>query len=390
MEEKIPEQQIEATEEFAEEDNLETVTEEINLFHQFSKPGIVIIIIYIVLLIVGIAVRLPFSKVIHDAKEAGNNSSTIGEDSSSSIEATIGNEVKISGTSDENKGNVIVALNPEETFLAVLENESRKIHITMSTYGTADNNDLQWESSDTSIATVSETGEITGVSAGKCTIKVSVKTDSTISTEVPVVVRHLEEIDGCTYIDGILVANKVYSLSESYDPGGLTDETAEAFYQMTVDASNEGLNLYVGSDYRSYSEQVEIYNDYCTSYGWELADTFSARPGFSEHQTGMVIDCNTIDDAFGETAEAEWIALHCAEYGFIISYPADKVDITGYQYEPWHIRYVGVDIAKEINELGLCLEEYLGIDLKYKKYEKPWEEDSELSTTQSTDEYTEY
>ena len=83
-----------------------------------------------------------------------------------------------------------------------------------------------------------------------------------------------------------------------------------------------------------------MYESYCETYGWQQADTFSARPGYSEHQTGLTIDCNTIDDAFGQTEEAVWLADHCADYGFIIRFPDGKEDITGYQYEPWHIRYV--------------------------------------------------
>ena len=143
-----------------------------------------------------------------------------------------------------------------------------------------------------------------------------------------------------------------------------------AFGQMKADAAKEDLNLYIGSDFRDYAYQVKIYNNYNDLYGWEMADTFSARPGYSEHQTGLTIDCNTIDDAFGETAEAAWLAEHCADYGFIIRFPDGKENITGYQYEPWHIRYVGVDTAKEIMSQGLTLEEYLGVQ---SEYAGPWE-----------------
>ena len=88
------------------------------------------------------------------------------------------------------------------------------------------------------------------------------------------------------------------------------------------------------------------------------------------HRTGLTIDCNTIDDAFGDTPEAAWLAQHCADYGFIIRFPQGKEDVTGYQYEPWHIRYVGVDIAKEIQKYDLTLEEYLGVD---SVYTAPWQ-----------------
>ncbi|MBQ8724318.1 MAG: M15 family metallopeptidase, partial [Oscillospiraceae bacterium] len=121
----------------------------------------------------------------------------------------------------------------------------------------------------------------------------------------------------------------------------------------------------LASGYRSYETQDNLYNDYVYTYGKDIADTFSARPGHSEHQSGLAIDVNTIDDAFGATPEAAWLAKHCHEFGFIIRYAEDKVDITGYKYEPWHIRYVGNEIAQEITILGISMEEYLGVESVY-------------------------
>lgn len=176
----------------------------------------------------------------------------------------------------------------------------------------------------------------------------------------------VEEIDGVTYVDGIIIANKTYSLPEDYDPG-LDEDTLSAFQDMIAAASRDGLRIYLCSGYRSYKDQEIIYNGYAEERGTEAADEVSARPGHSEHQTGLAIDVNYTEFSFADTNEGQWLADHCAEYGFIIRFPKGKEEQTGFEYEPWHIRYVGVDIAKEIMDNGLCLEEYLGVTSKYEE-----------------------
>ena len=176
----------------------------------------------------------------------------------------------------------------------------------------------------------------------------------------------IEVVDGKTYVDGILIANKTYSLPESYNPGGLLPECEEAFALMKKDAARLGLNIYISSGFRSYASQKSIYNCYVSRDGKALADTYSARPGHSEHQTGLSIDLNTITRSFGRTKEGKWVAANCHKYGFIIRYPEGKSHITGYCFEPWHLRYVGVDTATAIAQSGLCLEEYYGITSQYK------------------------
>ena len=166
-------------------------------------------------------------------------------------------------------------------------------------------------------------------------------------------------------IDGIIIANKTYSLPESYNPGSLLAECETAFSKMKADAAKLGLSVYISSGFRSYASQKSIYNRYVNKDGKALADTYSARPGHSEHQTGLSIDLNTITQAFGRTREGKWVAQHCHEYGFIIRYPEGKSHITGYNYEPWHLRYVGVEAATKIAASGLCLEEYYGITSSY-------------------------
>lgn len=172
-------------------------------------------------------------------------------------------------------------------------------------------------------------------------------------------------IDGVTYVGGVLVANKTYALPESYYIGGLTDETYAAFAAMQYAAKQAGLTIFCKSGFRSYVDQRIIYNGYVARDGQALADTYSARPGHSEHQSGMALDINSTSSDFANTAEGKWLAENCWDFGFIIRYPADKVDITGYMYEPWHVRYVGKEIAAELKDSGLCLEEYLGITSEY-------------------------
>ncbi len=175
----------------------------------------------------------------------------------------------------------------------------------------------------------------------------------------------MEVIDGITYVDGIMIANKSYPLPESYDPG-LLPETEKAFNKMAEAAAQDGIYLFISSGYRSHFTQAQIYQEYVERDGKKAADTYSSRAGYSEHQTGYTIDVNDPSDAFRGTPEAKWLAEHCSDYGFIIRYPEGKEDKTGYEYEPWHIRYLGKKLAKKVEASGLCLEEYLGIDSEYK------------------------
>gem|GEM_PF-796071 len=167
------------------------------------------------------------------------------------------------------------------------------------------------------------------------------------------------EVDGVTYINGVLVVNKTYSVPKDYSPGNLTPECSEAFSELVAAAAADGLNIFVASGYRSYATQAGLYDRYCRRDGQAKADTYSARPGHSEHQTGLAIDVNSVSYSFANTPEGQWIAANSYKYGFIVRYGQNKEDITGYAYEPWHIRYVGVAMAQAIYDSGLCLEEYL-------------------------------
>ncbi len=250
----------------------------------------------------------------------------------------------------------------DTTHLYLRINREKAITLRAAADG-VDLSTVTWSVSDSNIADVDENGLVTGLQQGTCTLYADYGVER---LEIPVTVRELTVVDECTYIDDILVANKSYSLPQNYDPGMLP-ETEQAFEQLRTDAAAQGLDIYLGSGYRDYAFQVECYNSIVDGYSKEYADTISARPGHSEHQTGYTIDCNTIDETFDDTPESAWLAEHCWEYGFILRYPEGKEDITGYAYESWHIRYVGIDHAKEIWEQGITLEEYLDITSVYEE-----------------------
>lgn len=185
--------------------------------------------------------------------------------------------------------------------------------------------------------------------------------------------------NGVAYIDDVLIVNKTYYLPENYVPvdsyapissncvNCLEKEVMAAYNEMKADIKSLGLSIWLASGYRSYSTQNYLYNNYVARDGKEAADTYSARPGYSEHQTGLAFDLNSVSSSFAYTDEGKWIKDNCYLYGFIIRYPLGKEKITGYMYEPWHLRYVGKDLAKALYNNGnwITIEEYFGISSNY-------------------------
>ena len=191
----------------------------------------------------------------------------------------------------------------------------------------------------------------------------------------------IEKKDGVYFIDGYLIVNKSYALSEDFIPENthlkISDELCiscidkEAYKKWLImknDAAAIGLNISISSGYRSFGYQKDIYNGYVTKDGKDIADTYSARAGHSEHQSSLAFDLNSIDSSFIATNEGRWVNENAYLYGFIIRYPKGKEKITGYKYEPWHLRYVGLNLAKKLYNDGkwITMEEYFGIDSKYK------------------------
>lgn len=181
--------------------------------------------------------------------------------------------------------------------------------------------------------------------------------------------------DGITYIDGYLIVNKTYSLPSSYGTS-LTSTTKNAFNKMQAAAKLDGINIYIASGFRSYRTQNRLYNNYVARDGKAKADTYSARPGHSEHQSGLAFDiCShdldgqdaCINSNFDNTDQAKWLAQNAYKYGFILRYPKGRTNETGYKYESWHFRYVGTDLSTKLYNNGdwLTMENYFGITSEY-------------------------
>ncbi|WP_400163363.1 M15 family metallopeptidase [Brevibacillus sp. TJ4] len=182
--------------------------------------------------------------------------------------------------------------------------------------------------------------------------------------------------------DLIVIVNKQRSLPVDYRPADLVEpnvdfpfdekvekrlmraEAARALEALFLKAEMDGVKLYAVSGFRSYKTQKSLYESYVQKQGAEHAAAFSAVPGKSEHQTGLAMDVSGADSvtrleqSFADTPEGKWLEENCAKFGFVIRYPEGKEDITGYAYEPWHLRYVGTQIAEEVMEKGITLEEY--------------------------------
>lgn len=171
----------------------------------------------------------------------------------------------------------------------------------------------------------------------------------------------------------LILVNKYYYLKDNYIPDDLVTLTnkynggtnnmmrkdaANAFMEMVDAALLDNIILKNMSAYRSYNYQVNLYDKYVQKDGKEAADIYSARPGYSEHQTGLCTDINDISSSFEGTDASNWLVDNAYKYGFILRFPKGKEDITGYTYEPWHYRYVGKNAAKIIHDNDLTLEEY--------------------------------
>jgi D-alanyl-D-alanine carboxypeptidase len=183
-------------------------------------------------------------------------------------------------------------------------------------------------------------------------------------TDIVVVVNKQRSLPG-DYVPADLVKPDIpFYFNGEHEKKYVRKEAAEALEQLFQRAEQDGIRINAVSGYRAFNTQKYIFERNVERQGEEEARRYSAYPGQSEHQTGLAMDIsspsigNVLEETFGETAEGKWLAEHAAQYGFIIRYPQGKEHITGYAYEPWHLRYVGVELAEEIAQHGVTLEEY--------------------------------
>jgi D-alanyl-D-alanine carboxypeptidase len=186
----------------------------------------------------------------------------------------------------------------------------------------------------------------------------------TNASAIEVIVNKQRNLPADYEPDDLVVPDIPFSFSGDDPKKQMRKEAAEAIEQLFAAAKEDGIELAGVSGYRSYARQKAIFEANVQKKGEQEANRVSAYPGQSEHQTGLTMDVSSksvnyaLEEEFGESKEGKWLAEHAHEYGFIIRYPKDKEDVTGYVYEPWHIRYVGKELAAAVYESGLTLEEF--------------------------------
>jgi D-alanyl-D-alanine carboxypeptidase len=183
-----------------------------------------------------------------------------------------------------------------------------------------------------------------------------------------VIVNKQHPLNPKNYVPSDLVVPTVPLRVPGNESMQLRKETATALEKMFSAAKDQGLNLMLSSGYRSYTYQVGLYNNYVQTQGQAIADQQSARPGYSEHQTGFAADVEPVskncelEQCFGDTPEGKWVAANSYKYGFIVRYTVGNQNITGYEPEPWHIRYVGIPLATELHNSNVqTLEQFFSI-----------------------------
>ncbi len=195
----------------------------------------------------------------------------------------------------------------------------------------------------------------------------TIETDTSLGKFV--ILNKSYHADATYHAPDLMEIDPIYSLYGSTYKIELSKECFEAFLKMYNDAKNLGYGFKINSAYRSYEKQENIYNGYLKTDTQKNVDTYSARPGYSEHQTGYAFDIRDFpftNDDYSKTKSFTWVSKNAYKYGFILRFPEGKEHITGYQYESWHYRYCGIDCSTYIHNHDITYEEYYEYFIKYK------------------------
>lgn len=185
-----------------------------------------------------------------------------------------------------------------------------------------------------------------------------------------VIVNKQHPLNPKTYVPSDLITPSMVVRSKiTSDESKVSSKIAPSLERMVTDARSQGILLNLQSGYRSYQLQISVYNNEVSSFGQSTADKESARPGYSEHQTGLAVDLGSIPtpscdvaQCFGTTKEGVWLAANSYKYGFIVRYTSDNQSVTGYEVEPWHLRYVGVALSTELHDKNVTsLEQFFNV-----------------------------
>lgn len=240
---------------------------------------------------------------------------------------------------------------------------------------TGNNDSTSSESANTDSSDTTNTSATSGDASSLLQIREKSSLQSTISEKggkmvvndpesITVIVNKKRSLPDGYIPPDLVVPNVAFSYSGVLEKSHMRKEAAAALEQLFAASKKDGLDLRAVSGYRSYKRQVAIYKNNVATKGQEYTDRVSARPGTSEHQTGLAIDVSGpgigygLEQSFGATKEGKWLKEHAPEYGFVIRYTENGESSTGYTWEPWHIRYIGKALAEDVTSKGMTLEQY--------------------------------
>lgn len=317
-----------------ESENIEKNNNEVKVKKRYRlKKSAIVVFIVLIIIMIGIIAIFKYNEYIH------SNKYLLGEKgySESEVETILKNEkmteILLDRTYDEN----------------IIEVMSQKYYLEKHL---DDYLNYIKKNKDTSIEDVIA---IINVGSDKDWYDDSIETD--LTKETLIIVNKFNYLDETYAIDDLVDMSVRYA----FDGKKIKSEVYDAFRSMANAAKEDSLTLVANSTYRTYKYQQSLYNSYKNSKGKKYADSYAARPGYSEHQTGLAIDISTLKsttDDFEDTKEFTWLKNNAHKYGFILRYPKNKEYLTGYNYESWHYRYVGIDVATKIKEENITFDEY--------------------------------